>query len=557
MKHLSKNYIKLCALLFTLAALMVTFGLSAFALQESCLHENTEMVSGKEGNCYEAGYTDGVFCLDCESFISGHLETAPVHSGVNFKRIEPTCTEVGYTEGVYCILCESFISGHEELPLAPHETEEREGTEPGCTTVGYTKGMFCTMCESWISGHEEIPAAHKEIIVFKEPETCIKDGYTEGTYCTVCQTYTSGREVIPASHKEVYVPEEPATCTGNGHTAGLYCTVCNEYLWGHVEIPFIDHSFTEKIIDERHLVRKATNESPALYRYDCATCTAISPTLTFTYGERIPIGATAILKAAQSTSAIKLAWSPVAGAVGYRIYYRNANTWKAVRDTTETTTTFTGLVAGTGYTFAVRAFCVDEGKQVFSHDYTTIQTATKPVAPAKIAAKQNTSAIKLAWSPVKNATGYRIYYRTSTKADWKVCVSSIVETSHTFTGLPAGKSYQFAVRPYLMVSGGLVWGEYSTYITSTIPATPKVTATSPAPRHISLTWTAVNADGYQVFYSVNGGKYKLYKTYTSPQKLMFSSLTSSSTFTFAVRAVKKTSGGYIYGGYTPVSTTVR
>ena len=558
MKGLSKKYSKYIAVLVTVAAAMLSFAVISLAADDACVHANTVIVEGKDGSCSESGYTDGVYCNDCGAFVSGHIETGKKHAEIPFKRIEPTCCSIGYTEGVYCHLCETFLSGHEEIPFAEHQGEERSGEEPSCDKVGYTDGVYCTVCESWISGHEEIPASHKEVYVPKVPETCTVNGYTEGIYCTECEEYVSGREVIPASHKEVYVPEEPATCTGNGYTAGRYCTVCNEFFWGHVEIPFIDHDFTEKIIDERHLVRPATVESPAVYRYDCATCTAISPTLTFTDGERLPIAATSVLRAAQNTTAIRLTWAAVPGAVGYRVYsYIPKQGWKALIDVNDTTTTFTGLTSGTVYIFAVRAFTVDSGKVILSHDYTTIETATKTLAPSRIATNQNTSAIRLMWTPVRNATGYRIYFRTKAGEAWRVCVKSTVETSHTFTNLPAGKTYQFAVRPYMIMTAGFIFGEYSTYVASTVPAAPKAAVTSPAPKHVSLSWSAVSADGYQLYYRINNGAYKLYRVYTSPQKLMFSGLASGAKLTFAVRSVKRTSGGYLYSSYTPVSITVR
>lgn len=556
MKALSKKYI---ILIYALALVLSFFSLETvcFAKEADCSHNDTVTVLGKEPDCNEEGYTEGVYCNDCESFISGH-EIIPVsHVEIPFRRVEPTCTSVGYTEGIYCSDCESFISGHEEIPVVDHSGEYREAIAPTCTEIGYTEGTICSVCESWLSGHEVIPAAHKEAIIPKEPETCTKDGYTEGIYCTVCETLLSGRDVIPSGHREVFVEQEPATCTGNGYTSGMYCTVCNVYTSGHVEIPFVSHNFTEKIPDDRHLVQKATSESPAIYRYDCATCTAISPDRTYPYGLRLPVGATAGITAAQSSSAIRLKWSPVAGADGYVIYYKSANGWKALRNVTVTTDTFTGLNSGTMFTFAVRAYQVNDGKYSLSHDYTTIQTATKSAAPAKIAAKQNTSAIKLMWTPVKGVSGYRIYYRTKTSG-WKICVKSTPETSHTFTNLPSGKTYQFAVRTYIATDYGYVSGEYRTFITATVPTAPTTSAASPAPRHVSVSWSAVSgADGYQLLYRINNGEVKIYKAYTSPQSLMFSGLASGSRITFAVRAIKKTESGYIFGGYKAATVQIR
>lgn len=557
MNSLSKKYILKSLFILVLTVMCFTFSVLCYASGEACNHENTRTVEAKAATCTEKGYTDGIYCDDCEMFISGHIETDFAHNEIPYREILPTCVTTGYTEGVYCNLCETFLWGHEEVPVVPHTEIETDAVEPTCTAVGYTKGVFCTVCETYTSGHEERPFSHKEKLMPKQPETCTQNGYTAGIYCVLCETYLSGHEEIPASHKEVYVGEQPATCTGNGYTAGLYCTVCNEYFWGHVEIPFTDHDFSEKIVDERHLVHKATVESPAVYRYDCRTCSAMSPTLTFTDGERLPIGAISSIKAVQTTSAIKLTWSPVSGANGYRVYYYNPTEkkWKAVKDVIGTTVTFTNLKSGTVYKFAVKAFTVDGGKKLLAYDYTTTETATMAPATSKIVSKQTSSAIKLTWAAAKGATGYRIYYKSGNK--WVACVKSTVDTSHTFTNLPAGKTYQFAIRSYTIMDAGLVLGEYNTYVAATVPKGVTVTAVSQAPKYVSVSWNAVSTDGYQLFYKTNNGSYKLYKVYTSAQKLMFSGLKSGTKYTFVVRTVKKTSAGYLYGEYTPVSVTVR
>jgi hypothetical protein len=160
------------------------------------------------------------------------------------------------------------------------------------------------------------------------------------------------------------------------------------------------------------------------------------------------------------------------------------------------------------------------------------------------------------WSKVSGATGYRIYYKSGD--NWKICVDSTASTGHIFKNLPSGRAYLFAVRPYTQTSGGAVFGEYKTYVAATAPVAPKTAAVSNSSRSATAAWSNVNgADGYQLFYSVNGGAYRMYRAYTSPQNLTFSSLASSATITFAVRAVKKTSGGYIYSAYNPVSVRIK
>lgn len=268
------------------------------------------------------------------------------------------------------------------------------------------------------------------------------------------------------------------------------------------------------------------------------------------------IGKTEKITTQQSTSNITLNWTPVTGADGYRVYQKTGKGWKNLGNTTKITAIINKLTAGTKYSFAVKAGKIIDGQVVWATDYTVIDTATKTVAPAKITAEQNTGTIKLSWTKCAGATGYRIYYKSGNT--WKVSVSTTGALSHTYKNLKAGAKYTFAVRPYIKNGNNVIWSDYKEFTTATKPAAPVSSLASTSKGKITLSWSAVNgADGYQVYYSVNGGAYKLYKTYGSVQNLTFSNLKSGAKYTFAVRAGIKTSGGNIFGGYTPVTVTVK
>jgi len=88
------------------------------------------------------------------------------------------------------------------------------------------------------------------------------------------------------------------------------------------------------------------------------------------------------------------------------------------------------------------------------------------------------------------------------------------------------------------IYGKTFWsGATSTITTATKPAKVQVTAKSGSPGQATLSWKAVSgAKLYRVYYKVNDGKYKLYKTYTKPQNLTFKNLKGGDKYTFAVRA---------------------
>ena len=176
-----------------------------------------------------------------------------------------------------------------------------------------------------------------------------------------------------------------------------------------------------------------------------------------------------------TTSAIKFRWTDLPEADGYKLYYRTSpsESWKTLVSSTKSNScTIKNLPAGQRYYFAVKAF-VKSDFGTFYGDPRYLETATKPATPT-IKASTTSSSISLSWSKV-SADGYRIYYKTT--GDWKIAVSSTTKTSHTFKNLPSGKTYTFAVKPYIKTSSGeIIWGGYkqlkvTTKSTVSIPST--------------------------------------------------------------------------------------
>ena len=56
---------------------------------------------------------------------------------------DATCTEVGYTAGVYCNDCEKWISGHEKIPQAAHNYGDPTYTGDGKTSYVATRKCTC------------------------------------------------------------------------------------------------------------------------------------------------------------------------------------------------------------------------------------------------------------------------------------------------------------------------------------------------------------------------------------------------------------------------------
>ena len=223
-----------------------------------------------------------------------------------------------------------------------------------------------------------------------------------------------------------------------------------------------------------------------------------------------------------------------------------------VSSTKATTYTLNNLYAGITYTYAVRPY-VKNGTEVEWGDYTVVEAKTK-INPVKVTATQSTTAIKLKWNNA-GTDGYGIYYKSG--KNWKLLGKGIVY-SYTINGLKAGEKYTFAVLPYDETEDGITKYEYTQITTATKPATPTVKASSPSKGSVKVSWNAVNgAEGYQLYYKKGNGEYKLYKTYNKAGTFNFSNLKSGTNYTFAVRAVIKTSEGNVRSGYQTVAVKIK
>ncbi len=504
--------------------------------------------------------TDGIDTRFCKNCTEGEIRMIDSTNHANAYSVgadSPTCTEKGFSDGVYCPDCMIWLSMRSEIPALGHRFVLYTSDNNASCTADGTKTALCENCnetDTVTDNGTRLEHTWGEWSVAKEP-SCLNAG-TEARYCGVCEAPET--KTIPATnHPDAYgVDGEAASCTATGYTDGRYCPDCEAWVSGHSLIQKLPHKFTEKIIDEAHLISAATVVDFAVYGYDCEDCDAISKTETFTYGERVPVGKTEKLTATQDTSSITLKWDAVDYAVKYKVYQKTSAGWKSLGNVTKATAKIKNLSAGTKYTFAVMAAAEIDGKIVWSKAYTTINTATQAPLPTTIKTKQTSSVIQLIWNACPGATGYRVYVLEG--AEW-IYQGQYKGTRAFFTKLEAGAKYTYAVRPYISLDdGSVVWSAYKTYTAATTPAAPSVTASSASKGKITLKWNAVSgAEAYQLFYKTGNGGYKLYKNYTGAQTVNFTNLKSGTKYTFAVRAAIKTSGGWIFGAYRPVRVTVK
>lgn len=172
------------------------------------------------------------------------------------------------------------------------------------------------------------------------------------------------------------------------------------------------------------------------------------------------------LNASAEEKTVELSWKKVSGATGYRVYMKTASGWKALKTTTSNKYTVTGLSSGTQYTFAVRSYIKSCNYTSWSDVYTSKSIYTVPSVPSKVSSTVSSDSVTLSWKKSGGETGYRVYiYNYGTKS-WDSAIKSTKNLKAVIDGLEKGKTYKFAVRPYVYTGSEYIWAK--TYKTVTV-----------------------------------------------------------------------------------------
>jgi len=120
-----------------------------------------------------------------------------------------------------------------------------------------------------------------------------------------------------------------------------------------------------------------------------------------------------------STSGITIDWSSVSGATGYRIYRSETPSDDYIQIGTSSTNSYTdnGLTSGTTYYYKVTSYYSGKESSQSSYAYATTYSINAPTN-VKAVADKDYCIITITWSPVPNATEYRIYRSTSSSGEY-------------------------------------------------------------------------------------------------------------------------------------------
>lgn len=168
----------------------------------------------------------------------------------------------------------------------------------------------------------------------------------------------------------------------------------------------------------------------------------------------------------------------------------------------------------------------------------------------------STSAVRLNWGNVQNASGYRVYIYDSSAKSWR-SVKTLGASALTYrnSGLKAAASYKFRIRAYIKENGNTVWSDYSpTYNTVTKPSKTSILKPSVSTTALRAKWKSQKCSGYEV-YLYKSGAWKRVKTVTSSavSDYRITGLKKNTAYKVKVRAyMKDSSGKKIYGSFSSV-----
>ncbi|MCM1364305.1 MAG: fibronectin type III domain-containing protein [Faecalibacterium sp.] len=256
------------------------------------------------------------------------------------------------------------------------------------------------------------------------------------------------------------------------------------------------------------------------------------------------------LKASTTTSSVKLTWSSVKGATGYRIQrYDTANSkWVTLKTVKATSYTNTGLSVNKTYKYRVAAYKTVNGKDIYGSNSSSISAKTVPSKVTGLKASATPSSVTLSWSKVDGITGYQVQRYDSKNKRW-IKLANTSKTSYTNSKLTINTTYKYRVVAYKNVNSKSYFGDYSSTVSAkTLPAKVTGLKASATTNSITLSWSKVSgATNYTVYsYNKSNKSYKKIKTVTGTS-LKITGLKTATSYSYAVMATK-VSGGKNYNG---------
>jgi fibronectin type 3 domain-containing protein len=178
------------------------------------------------------------------------------------------------------------------------------------------------------------------------------------------------------------------------------------------------------------------------------------------FTKKTVIGKSTIKVSKKTYNSVKLSWTKADGATKYKVYRSTKKTsgYKAIKTVTGTSYTNKSLKTGTTYYY-----------KLVPYRGTAKGAATKIVSAKLVLSKPKVSystpvavgSVKVKWSKVSGASGYKLYRATSKSGNYKL-IKTTKSTSYTNKKLKNNKTYYYKVKAYRTVGSKRVHSSSST-----------------------------------------------------------------------------------------------
>ena len=281
---------------------------------------------------------------------------------------------------------------------------------------------------------------------------------------------------------------------------------------------------------------------------------------TYTSVETLPADVGNFRCTARTKNSITLSWNRNTTATGYKLEQYKGGKWVQVAVINSNSTTsykVTGLKTATTYSFRIRAY--KKSGNVTAHSgYTTLKTLTSPTNVSKIVCTARSyNSITLSWNRNTTATGYKLEQYKGGKLVQVAVINSNSTTSYKVTGLKTATTYSFRIRAYKKSGNVTAHSGYTTLKTLTSPTNvSKVVCTARSYNSITLSWSRnTTATGYKLE-QYKGGKWVQVAVINSNSTTSYkvTGLKTATTYSFRIRAYKKSGNVTAHSGYTKYNT---
>ena len=257
-----------------------------------------------------------------------------------------------------------------------------------------------------------------------------------------------------------------------------------------------------------------------------------------------PVLEPAELKSVVNTGdGLRLTWTPVEDATGYRIYRRSDGDWSRVKTLTSgSAATYTDTAvkskSGTVYTYCVKAY---SGELIAAASSNRIKH-TRLVAPTSVSVKNTSTGIRVAWNKVAGATSYRVYRERSdgTRSRIATVDSDVLNYTDTAVKSKNGSSYTYQVVACSKLGNSVSSaGKKLIRLTGVTLKSLKKYGSA-----LKLTWTRNSrATGYYVYRKTGSGSWSKIKTISKNSTLSYTdkAVKRGKTYTYRIYAYKSTS----------------